>query len=118
VDALALDTLAAIPAEGLGALLVGLLPFRGLDGESLYARTKLGWAALYAVTLTAFWLIIVADSASWDDLGGSAAVWGTVLACFTIAAVGVYLVFRWLDAQRAEHPEADAAEQEKAESAR
>lgn len=105
VDALALDTLAAIPAEGLGALLVGLLPLRGLDGAEVWSHSKLGWAALYGISLTAFWLIIVADDGNWGELGSSVAGWGTVLIVFALVAVGVYLYFRWSD-RRAELREA------------
>lgn len=109
VDALALDTLAAIPAEGLGALPVGLLPLRGLDGAEVWGHTKLGWAVLYGVSLTLFWLVIVADNGNWGDMGGSLTVWGAVLIAFTVLAVGVYLYFRFSDRQAERRAERAAA---------
>ncbi|HRN29932.1 MAG TPA: hypothetical protein PK890_09560, partial [Terrimesophilobacter sp.] len=52
--------------------------------------------------------IIVSDSASWDDLGDSVGVWGSVLVAFTAVAIGVYLLLRWLDGRAEPQPAAES----------
>jgi hypothetical protein len=92
--ALAIDTLAAVTAEGITALLVGLLPFRFLEGEELFATSKPRWAATYLVVLVAFCLIVLPDAANWEELGSSLWTWLAVLVCFTLASLAIYLYFR------------------------
>jgi hypothetical protein len=92
--ALAIDTLAAVTAEGITALLVGLLPFRFLEGEELFAASKPRWAATYLVVLVAFCLIVLPDAANWEELGASLWTWLAVLVCFTLASLAIYLYFR------------------------
>lgn len=87
------DTMVAITAEGLTALFIGLLPFRYLDGESVFQFSKWIWAACYTVAALAFVLIVVPSS--WGEIGGSLPLWITIVAAFFIVAVGLYLYFRF-----------------------
>lgn len=92
--ALAIDTLAAVTAEGVTALLVGLLPFRFLEGQELFATSKPRWAATYLVVLVVFCLIVLPDAANWEQLGASLWTWLAVLVGFTTVSLATYLYFR------------------------
>jgi hypothetical protein len=90
--ALAFETTAAITAEGLTALVVGMLPFKLLDGSEVAAYSRWLWAAVYAFIAGA-WILVVLPSA-WTEQTGS--IWTTVavLGAFTIVALGIYFFFR------------------------
>jgi magnesium-transporting ATPase (P-type) len=107
--ALAIDTLAAVTAEGVTALLVGLLPFRFLEGEELFATSKPRWAATYLVVLVVFCLIVLPDAANWEELGTSLWTWLAVLVGFTVVSLATYLYFRHRMSRDAfEHPTIDS----------
>lgn len=91
--ALAFDTMVAVTAEGLTALFIGLLPFRLLDGEALFAHNKVVWAVTYVIAAAAFVLIVV--PAAWGEVNGSLVTWLIVLGGFAVVAVGLYLFFRF-----------------------
>ncbi|GAB3034912.1 hypothetical protein GCM10027052_11040 [Parafrigoribacterium mesophilum] len=110
--ALAIDTLAAVTAEGVTALLVGLLPFRFLEGEELFATSKPRWAATYLVVLVVFCLIVLPDAANWEKLGASLWTWLAVLVGFTLVSLTIYLYFRYRTSRDAsEHPSAERTPQ-------
>ena len=103
--ALAIDTLAAVTAEGVTALLVGLLPFRFLEGQELFETSKPRWAATYFVVLVVFCLIVLPDAANWEELGASLWTWFAVLVGFTVVSLATYLYFRRRMARDAsDHP--------------
>lgn len=89
----ALDVLVAMTGEGLTALLIGLLPFRFLDGESVFAHSKPWWAIAWGVSAIAFLIIIVPSS--WGEINGSLVLWTVILVGFALVALGVYLYFRF-----------------------
>ncbi len=91
--ALAFDTMVAVTAEGLTALFIGLLPFRLLNGEALFAYNKVVWAVTYVIAAAAFVLIVV--PAAWGEVNGSLTTWLIVLGGFAVVAVGLYLFFRF-----------------------
>ncbi len=92
VTALAFEATAAITAEGLTALVVGMLPFKLLDGSEIAAYSRWLWAAVYAFIAGA-WILVVLPSA-WTEQTGS--IWTTVavLGAFTLVALGIYFFFR------------------------
>jgi magnesium-transporting ATPase (P-type) len=92
--ALLVETLVAIVAEGVVALLVELLPLRFLEGERVYAHSRALWGILYFLTLVVFVLAVVPWEGNWDALGASLGVWITVLTAFALVCVGVYVYFR------------------------
>jgi hypothetical protein len=91
---LAFDTLAAVTTEGLTALFIGLLPFRFLDGASLFAHSKAVWAASYAVVAAAFVLIVIPSA--WGEPDGSLWLWVAVVGGFAVVAIAIYLYFRFV----------------------
>jgi hypothetical protein len=111
LTALAFDTMVAITAEGLTALFIGMLPFKLLDGESVFQFNKLLWVAVYIVAAFAFILIVVPSS--WGELSGSLSTWLIVLAGFAIVAVGIYVYFRFFAKPE---PEESEVEQEKVDA--
>ncbi|HEY2642960.1 MAG TPA: hypothetical protein VGI56_04320 [Galbitalea sp.] len=93
-SALLVETLVAITTEGIVALMVELLPLRSLEGERVYAHSKLLWGFLYLVTVVVFVLAVVPWEGNWDALGGALWVWVAVLAVFAALCVSVYIYFR------------------------
>jgi hypothetical protein len=107
--ALAIDTLAAVTAEGITALLVGLLPFRFLEGQELFETSKPRWAATYFVVLVVFCLIVLPDAANWEELGASLWTWLAVLVGFALVSLATYLYFRHrMSRDASEHPTLDS----------
>ncbi|HEX4444877.1 MAG TPA: hypothetical protein VHZ81_15005 [Galbitalea sp.] len=92
--ALLVETLVAITTEGVVALLVELLPLRFLEGERLYAHSRLLWGILYFLTVVVFVLAVIPWEGNWDALGSSLWVWLIVLAAFAVVCVGIYVYFR------------------------
>ncbi len=91
--ALMFDTLVAVTAEGLTALFIGLLPFRYLDGESIFQYSKVIWAAAYALAAAAFVLIIVPSA--WGEIDGPLWLWLAFIGGFAVIALALYLYFRF-----------------------
>jgi hypothetical protein len=106
--ALADDTFVAITTEGLTALLIGLLPFRFLEGETIFRESKFAWAASYFVAGSTFVAIVVPQSEGIAQMGSSMWVW--FIGGFAVVAVGTYLYFRfWV--QRTGEEEVEAPEE-------
>ena len=93
-SALLVETLVAITTEGVVALLVELLPLRFLEGERIYAHSRVLWGIFYILTLVVFVLAVVPWEGNWDALGSSLWIWVGVLALFALVCVGVYIYFR------------------------
>ncbi len=91
---LLVETLVAITTEGVVALLVELLPLRFLEGERVYAHSRVLWGILYVLTVVVFVLAVVPWEGNWDALGSSLWIWIVVLAAFALICVGVYVYFR------------------------
>jgi hypothetical protein len=92
--ALLVETFVAITTEGVVALLVELLPLRFLEGERLYAHSRVLWGVLYLLTVVVFVLAVVPWEGNWDALGSSLWIWVVVLAVFAAICVGIYVYFR------------------------
>ncbi|HEY5230419.1 MAG TPA: hypothetical protein VIJ11_05975 [Galbitalea sp.] len=93
-SALLVETLVAITTEGVVALLVELLPLRFLEGERIYAHSRVLWGVFYFLTLVVFVLAVVPWEGNWDALGSSLWIWIGVLALFAVVCVGIYIYFR------------------------
>ncbi len=88
-----LETMVAITTEGLTALLIGLLPFKFLEGESLWKFSKPLWVGIWLFVAAAFALIVVPNN--FAQVNGSLWVWGIVVAGFAVVAIGLYVYFRF-----------------------
>ena len=86
---------AAVTAEGLTMLLIGLLPFRFLEGENVFKESKPLWAGSYLAILLMFCLIVLPDAANWEELHGSLWLWVSVVVGFSVLSVAIYLYFRY-----------------------
>lgn len=93
--ALLFDTLVAITTEGLTALFVGLLPFRFLEGESIFAQSKVVWMVTYVIAAFGFLAIVVPSANTWGEVGISLPLWIGIVGGFFVLAVGIYLYFRF-----------------------
>jgi hypothetical protein len=109
---LTLETLVSVTSEGLTALLIGLLPFRFLEGEAVWKYSKVAWVLSYLLVASSFALIVL--PASWSTLSGSIWIWGGIVVAFTVVAVLVYCYFRYWSPSAAEEDETEEAERESA----
>jgi hypothetical protein len=91
-SALAFETTAAITAEGLTALVVGMLPFKLLDGSEIAEHSRWLWAAVYGF-IAATWILVVLPT-SWSEQTGPVWITVAVLGAFTVVALAVYFFFR------------------------
>ena len=91
---LLVETLVAITTEGVVALLVELLPLRFLEGERVYAHSRVLWGIYYLLTLIVFVLAVVPWEGNWDALGARLWIWILVLAIFAALCVGIYIYYR------------------------
>ncbi len=91
-----LEFFVAIATEGIVLLLVELLPLHMLEGERLFKRSRVLWAAVYLVVLTMFILAVVPWAGNWRELGESFWPWFTTVAIFGAACVAIYLFFRFI----------------------
>ncbi|HEY2557339.1 MAG TPA: hypothetical protein VGI08_09535 [Diaminobutyricibacter sp.] len=94
-SALLAETLVAVTTESLVALVVVLLPFRFLEGERIYQRSKLLWSGVYLFALTAFLVTVVSWDGNWQVLGTAFWLWMSGVVLFGAICLGVYLYFRY-----------------------
>ncbi|NYF10025.1 hypothetical protein HDC94_001181 [Leifsonia sp. AK011] len=111
--ALAFDTTVAITSEGLTALFIGMLPFKLLNGSSVFEYSKLLWVVSYVVAAAAFVLVVVPSS--WGSIDGPLWNWLLVLGIFAAAAIAIYLFFRLTDKED-DGDDASVVENEDAEA--
>jgi hypothetical protein len=105
-SALAFDTMVAVTTEGLTALFIGMLPFRFLDGQSVFAFSRVIWAASFVLSAVAFLLVVLPTS--WGQVTGSLWLWVSVVGGFAVVALGIYLYFRfWAPALDEEESDAE-----------
>ena len=102
---LAEETLTEIPIVGLAGLVVGLLPFRLLEGSEIRQWSRTAWFALYGTVLLAFAVIVVPSTENWENLGSHWKVWISALLVFSVVCVGVYFLARRLISEEEEESE-------------
>jgi len=104
---LMLEILVAIATEGIVALLVELLPLHLLEGERLYKKSRVLWAAIYLAVVTIFIVAVVPWEGNWATLGSSLWSWISVVAGFGAVCIAIYLYFRFLATPLEEEGEGD-----------
>jgi hypothetical protein len=100
-DALLLDTLTAITVCTLSGPVVALLPLSFLDGHTLFRASRPAWAALYAVTLAIFGVVLVPLADAWSPVASDLAWWLACLAAVSALTAAVWLYFRYVPDPRA-----------------
>ena len=90
---LTVESMVAITTEGLTALLIGLLPFKFLEGSAIWDHSKPLWIATW-LGAAASWVLIVLPQ-NYGEIQGSIWVWGAVVAGFAVVALAIYLIFRF-----------------------
>ncbi len=88
-----LETMVAITTEGLTALVIGLLPFKFLEGESLWNYSKPLWVGVWVFVAAIFALVVIPNN--FAEINGSLWIWGIVVAAFAVVALGLYVYFRF-----------------------
>jgi hypothetical protein len=91
---LTVETLAAITVEALATMCIVLLPLKFLDGKSIFAWSKWGWAGSYVVALGIFVLVIAPLSGNWGAMSTPLMRWGAFFGAFAIMTVVIYLIYR------------------------
>jgi hypothetical protein len=99
-DTLLLDTLTAITVCTLSGPVVALLPLRFLEGHTLFQVSRPAWAALYAVALATFGLVLVPLADAWSPVATDLAWWLACLAAVSALTAAVWLYFRLVPAPR------------------
>lgn len=87
---------AAVFVAGLEGLFFGLIPLSVMDGGTLFRWNKVAWAVLFAVVVFLFWHVLLNKNSKYGAAFGEAStqVILVLLAFWTVAAVGFYLLFR------------------------
>ena len=89
------EALVAITTEGIVAILVELLPFRLLEGERIWHRSRILWGVLYFLVIAAFVIAVVPWEGNWKELGSALWVWIAVVAGFALVCLAIYFYFRF-----------------------
>ncbi len=89
------EALVAITTEGIVAILVELLPFRLLEGERIWHKSRILWAVLYFFVIAGFVIAVVPWEGNWKQLGSALWVWIGVVAGFAAICLAIYLYFRF-----------------------
>lgn len=107
---LATESLVAIAAAGLTAILVGLLPFSLLEGGELYRYSRKEWAITFGVTALAFCIIEVPAAANLLAVDNSLGTWIIVAVCILVIAGAVYLLSLRVEGRHRSVPEREKEE--------
>ncbi|MWB98650.1 hypothetical protein [Agromyces seonyuensis] len=99
-----IDTLVAIVAEGLTALLVVSFPLHFLEGRRVWEDSKLLWGALFFVVALAFSLLVLPTAGS-GTTRGDVFFWILIFAGFALIAFTIWAVFTRLDVREPHRPE-------------
>ncbi len=91
--ALLQDTLVAITAEGLVAVLVALLPVGFLDGRTLFRRARRLWVALFVVAGFAFAVIVLPTAMQVQEMS-NIGWWLVVLVAYAALAFGLTIALK------------------------
>ncbi len=102
----AAELLSALTIEAVSTLPLAFLPFLGLDGGDLRSWRLGVWAAVYAVGLALFLVVLVALPGSWAEIQGDAIRWLVAIGIFTVGALGVWLVHRRSENRKRANPDA------------
>jgi hypothetical protein len=93
-----IETMVAILTEGVVALLIELLPFRLLEGQRLYERSRPLWAGIYLLAVVLFIVAAVPWEGNWETLGSALWTWIGIVVGFGIICTSIYLYFRFVAA--------------------
>ena len=93
-----IETMVAILTEGVVALLIELLPFRLLEGQRLYERSRPLWAGIYLLAVVLFIVAAVPWEGNWETLGSALWTWIGIVAGFGLVCTLIYLYFRFVAA--------------------
>jgi hypothetical protein len=88
---------AAILVSGLEATAFGLMPMRFMPGYAVYRWNRLGWAALFGISVFAFLHILIGPTSGYvSELSPAAFVAALgVFAAFGALSIGTWLYFRF-----------------------
>ncbi len=95
LDTFAVEALAATAVVGFSALPVMLLPFAGMPGGVLFARSRWWWLATWTAATIAFMIVLLPFPASWEETSTPFWLWISLFAVYAAVAVGVWW---WLTA--------------------
>jgi len=93
------ETLVAITVESLSSLVIAMIPIMFMDGRDIWRWSKLVWAALAAVSIVVFVIIILPLPASWAETSGPLAQTVVLFVGFMVLTAVIWAVFRWITAR-------------------
>ena len=104
--ALLQETLATITMAGIAALPVALVPLRGLTGHEVWNWSKPIWAALYAIGLFSFFVVLMPMPFAWAGVDAALATWVAGYLIYAGVAVALWLAITqpWRRDAEPQHP--------------
>lgn len=85
------EALATMTMAGIAALPVALVPVRGLTGHEVWMWSKSIWAALYAIGLLSFFLVLMPMPFAWAGVEAALATWIAGYLIYAGVAVALWL---------------------------
>jgi hypothetical protein len=96
------ELLSALAIEAIATMPLAFLPILGLDGFVLRGWRVVAWAAVYAIGLALFVLLLFTLPGSWAEISSDDVLrWGIGFGAFTVVAVTVFLIHAGLERRAA-----------------
>lgn len=83
----AAETFSGLALSGLAALPLALLPLGGLSGGAVFGWMKRAWAIPFAITIFAFFIIVLPLPSRWDGVGAPLLLWVGLFVAFAVFAI-------------------------------
>lgn len=90
---------------GLATLPIALLPFRSLNGETIFEWRRILWAFCYGIGMVLFLLVLLPMPFSWAGVSEPLVAWILLFVAYSIIAILVWcgVRFQWISALAHRH---------------
>jgi hypothetical protein len=89
------ETCTATTIEALATLVIALLPFKFMDGSTLFNWKPWVWAVSYLFSLVILIFVIAPISDNWGPETAPLVGWTVFFVVFAVVAIGVWALFRF-----------------------
>jgi hypothetical protein len=102
---LAREFLSQLAVAGLASLPISLLPFKALNGETIFLWKRVAWGVSYAIGLVIFLFVLLPMPFSWSGVSEPLVAWVALFVAYSIVAVLIWLGVRYHWFAGRKHPE-------------